>query len=210
MSYVSGDGKPRQKIALFLIGEIIFLALVYVGTNLSDDLKLPALSVFRIISLVGLGIELYALFKLRQYDTGYIVGFVFAVITGIFLIIGLTFYFLDDYKIFTFKYLDSTINICSLVEGTAETLTMLLFVRATNRLAQQSYKGMPKLTLILTIAFIVCLVADVLESLALIFNFTITNVFIGELLAKVVNLAAIVKFVGVIIFLAYALNNIKD
>ena len=210
MSYVSGDGKPRRKIVLFLVGLIVFFSALYLSIDVSSTFHIPSLGFFKIGCIVGLVLELVALFKLRQYDYAYTFCFILALITGVSVLFGYPLYIIREFKFIGSPIIDFLYELCSFIDSITEMLIMVIFVRATNRLAEQSYKGMPKLTLALTIAYLICILVATLDFLSLILKFTITNDFLGTLLAKIVGTADIVRWVGIIIFLVYALHNIKD
>ena len=210
MSYVSGDGKPRHKIVLFIIGAIILFLSAYIAIDGAQAFEMPLLGFFRIGIIVGLFIQLIALFKLMVYDKFYIVSF----ITGIIVFLAVsTFVVLWMLGLYGTVYLpeDGVLyRTLSLSDSIGEDLMLIFFIIATNRLANQSYYGMGKLTVILVIAYAFLLLLEITVFIASFTGFTITIEWVAKILSIIDNAARILKIAGTLVFLIISLTRIKD
>ena len=210
MSYVSGDGKPRSKIVIFIVGALIVFASAYIGIDGASAFNLPFLEYLRFGALVGLAIQIFALFKMIVYDRMYVVSFVMGIIA--FLCVGayLVGTVLDLLGIITFTTDGVPYLSMSLADTVAESIMMIFFIIATDRLASQSYHGMPKLTKILVIAYIILLLLEIASYVAQLTGVTITIEFVAVVLYTAQKISTIVKLVGTVVFLICSLIYIKD
>lgn len=210
MSYVSGDGKPRNKIVLFIIGAIILFLSAYIAIDGAQAFEMPLLGFFRIGIIVGLFIQLIALFKLMVYDKFYIVSFITGIIVFLAVSIFVVLWMLDLYGTIYFPEDGVLYRTLSLSDGIGEDLMLIFFIIATNRLANQSYYGMGKLTVILIIAYSFLLLLEITIFIASFTGFTITIEWVAKILSIIDNAARILKFVGTLVFLIISLTRIKD
>lgn len=210
MSYVSGDGKPRHKIVLFIIGAIILFLSAYIAIDGAQAFEMPLLGFFRIGIIVGLFIQLIALFKLMVYDKFYIVSFITGIIVFLAVSTFVVLWMLDLYGTIYFPEDGVLYRTLSLSDGIGEDLMLIFFIIATNRLANQSYYGMGKLTVILVIAYSFLLLLEITIFIASFTGFTITIEWVAKILSIIDNAARILKFVGTLVFLIISLTRIKD
>ena len=210
MSYVSGDGKPRRQIVIFLIGALIVFASVYVAIDVSSTFNLPFLSYFRFGVLVGLLIQIFALLKMIVYDRLYLISLVMAIIA--FLVIGayLSVTVLHEIGLIPFMFEGTSYSIINLIDTVAESIMMIFFIIATEHLAEQSYHGTPKLPKVLVIVYIILLLFEVFIFIGQLIGFTITIEWVAILLFRIQNISSIIKIVGTLIFVILSLKNIKD
>lgn len=210
MSYVSGDGKPRHKIVLFIIGAFILFLSAYIAIDGAQAFEMPLLGFFRIGIIVGLFIQLIALFKLMVYDKFYIVSFITGIIVFLAVSTFVVLWMLDLYGTIYFPEDGVLYRTLSLSDGIGEDLMLIFFIIATNRLANQSYYGMGKLTVILVIAYAFLLLLEITIFIASFTGFTITIEWVAKILGIIDNAARILKFVGTLVFLIISLTRIKD
>lgn len=210
MSYVSGDGKPIHKIVLFIIGAIILFLSAYIAIDGAQAFEMPLLGFFRIGIIVGLFIQLIALFKLMVYDKFYIVSFITGIIVFLAVSTFVVLWMLDLYGTIYFPEDGVLYRTLSLSDGIGEDLLLIFFIIATNRLANQSYYGMGKLTVILVIAYAFLLLLEITVFIASFTGFTITIEWVAKILSIIDNAARILKFVGTLVFLIISLTRIKD
>lgn len=210
MSYVSGDGKPRRKIVLFLIGALIVFASAYVALGGPSAFGIPYLEFFRAGVLIGLGIQIFALFKMIVYDRRYAISLVAAIITFLTVLVFVVALTLDLMGVITFAIDGPLYQILSLIDTVAESVLLIFFVIATESLAEHSYHGTPKLALVLVIVYIFLAALDVFIFVGNLVGLTITIEWIAIVLYKLQNISSVVKFVGTLVFIICSLVYIKD
>lgn len=210
MSYVSGDGKPRRKIVLFLIGAFVVFASAYIAIDVASTFGLPFLTFFRFGVLVGLGIQIFALFRMIVYDKGYILSFIMGIIAFLCVSAFLVATTLDFIGVITFTTEGTPYLTLSLIDTVAESIMMIFFIVATEHLAEQSYHGMPKLTIVLVVAYIILLLLEIAAFVAQLAHFTIPWEWLATILFEIQKISSIIKLIGTLIFVISALVYIKD
>ena len=210
MSYVSGDGKPRRKIVLFIVGIIIFFAALYVATDVANFVKLDILKYFRIIAIVGLIIQIIAIYKLRVYSKYYVFSFCAVILDLIIVTPYIVFLLMNDLNPTAYPWLPDALKACNIAEVVAETLIMVFFFVATDELAEQSFHGMGKLTVILIIVYVLLAAVEVTSGVLTWMGVVLPDGWYVDIILKIISVSTAIKAIGTIAFLICALIYIKD
>lgn len=203
MEQTFGRDKAKRNIIIFVIGAFLtFLSNVVTLTG--DVTGIVWLSYFGVVSFIGLILQIIAIILLRNVNKNY-ANALWMVIFNI--IIVLTILILNIVAGVNNKpeMFETPINWLSIVQELSEALIVINFVLGTNKLAEESGKGMPVLTKVIIRGYVgVFLVSALLNLL----SFLIPAIKDNQVAILIFGIILIVLYV--IREIAYAFFLIKS
>lgn len=211
MSYEFDERRsPRKQLILFLVGGLIFIACLFVATDLNEYIKIPALELVRYAGLVGLILQIFAVARLRQFSNKY-VGSIVCIILDIILAAGyITLYIIDKYTSAVIPQCAMIMEALNIAMIVAESFIMIFFALGTNQLARDYYNSMDLLTKLVVIVFLIFTLGELLFGILGLAGVTLPDIFILRALYKIVNIASVAKHILVLIFIIVAIVRVTD
>ena len=203
---VRSQRQPRVKpnIILFIVGALIFVGALYFATE-QELTFAPWLRFLSFIGIAGIIIQVIAIYRLRPFSRFYVASFV-AVIFDFLFVVGYlvfaTLYFIDrDW----FPELGAIVAILNILMTLAETIIMVCFVVGTNKVAEEYGRGMPKLTKIILLVYLILVIFDVILPIITLTGATLPDNFFFNLLVSSVGILSLVRHVLIVVFLVKAI-----